>query len=89
MSWPVYNAKARFSEFLDQSLTDGPQIVSRRGVDTAVLVSIDEWNHLQQQAGKSVPDPLLDPAGPRNIPLPARRPVLGLRPVSFGDNRKR
>ena len=89
MSWPVYDAKARFSEFLDLSLTKGPQVVSRRGVDTAVLVSIDEWNHLQQKAGKTGRDPLLDPAGPHDIPLPPRRPVLRLRPVSFGDDRKR
>ena len=41
-SWQVQEAKARFSEFLSASLTKGPQIVTRRGIQTAVLISIDE-----------------------------------------------
>jgi antitoxin Phd len=37
-SWPVQDAKSRFSEFLKASLTEGPQVVTLRGVETAVLV---------------------------------------------------
>jgi antitoxin Phd len=47
MAWQVYDAKARFSEFLDASLKDGPQIITKRGVEAAVLVSIDEWKRLK------------------------------------------
>src|SRR6218665_2762894 len=36
-SWPVQDAKARFSEFLDACLADGPQIVTKRGTEAAVL----------------------------------------------------
>ncbi|WP_341237986.1 type II toxin-antitoxin system prevent-host-death family antitoxin [uncultured Limnobacter sp.] len=32
-TWPVQDAKARFSELLDTCLRDGPQAVSRRGED--------------------------------------------------------
>jgi antitoxin Phd len=85
MSWPVYDAKARFSELLDAALKDGPQVVTRRGVETAVLVPIDEWRHLNEKARKALPDPLLDPAGPHDIPLAPRRPVLKLRPFRFDD----
>ena len=42
MVWPVQDAKARFSEFLDASLRDGPQVVTGRGVEAAVLVPIEE-----------------------------------------------
>jgi len=35
MAWQVYDAKARFSELLDAALKDGPQVVTRRGVETA------------------------------------------------------
>jgi prevent-host-death family protein len=84
MSWQVYDAKARFSEFLDATLKEGPQIVTRRGVETAVLVPIDQWKHLNDQAKRSIPDPLLDPRGPHNIPL-GRRPVLKLRPFPLDD----
>jgi antitoxin Phd len=47
MTWPVYHAKARFSEFLDATLKEGPQIVTRRGIETAILVPIDEWKRLK------------------------------------------
>ena len=41
--WQVQEAKARFSEMLETSLTEGPQIVTKRGVETAVLVPIEQW----------------------------------------------
>jgi prevent-host-death family protein len=34
------DAKARFSEFLDTCLEDGPQIVFRRSAEAAVLMPI-------------------------------------------------
>ncbi len=85
MAWPVYDAKARFSEFLDTTLKEGPQVVTRRGVETAVLVAFDEWKQLKAQARPSIKDVLLDPNGPRDIPLPSRRPVLKLRSFPFED----
>lgn len=42
-TWPVQDAKARFSEFLKASLTEGPQVVTLRGVETAVLLPVSEW----------------------------------------------
>ena len=49
-SWQVQDAKSRFSEFLDATIKKGPQVVTRRGVETAVLVPIGEWNRLQKAA---------------------------------------
>lgn len=46
-SWPVQDAKARFSEMLSRCLGEGPQLVTRRGVDAAVLVPIEEWERLK------------------------------------------
>ena len=37
-TWPVQDAKARFSELLTACLTDGPQMVTKRGTEAAVLV---------------------------------------------------
>ncbi len=45
-AWPVQDAKARFSEFLDACLADGPQMVTRRGAEAAVLVPAQEWHRL-------------------------------------------
>jgi prevent-host-death family protein len=84
MAWQVYDAKARFSEFLEATLKEGPQVLTRRGVETAVLVSMDEWNHLKGRALQSIPDPLLDPNAPHDIPIGPRRPFK-LRPFSFDD----
>jgi antitoxin Phd len=60
-SWQVQDAKARFSEFLDATVKKGPQIVTRRGVETAVLVPIDEWRRLQQSARRDLKSLLLEP----------------------------
>ena len=37
-TWQVQDARARFSELLKTSLAEGPQIVTRWGVETAMLV---------------------------------------------------
>lgn len=58
-TWPVQDAKARFSELLDTCLRDGPQAVSRRGQEQAVLVPISEWIKLTQQSRPSLKGLLL------------------------------
>jgi antitoxin Phd len=47
--WQLQEAKARFSELIDDTLEKGPQVVTRRGIDTAVVVSIDEWHKLRER----------------------------------------
>ena len=37
-TWPVQDAKARFSELIETCLREGPQLVTRRGLETAVVV---------------------------------------------------
>ncbi len=77
-SWQVQDAKARFSEFLDATLQKGPQVVTRRGVETAVLVPIAEWRRLQKTARPSLKDLLLG-AAPRFEDLDAKRGRLRRR----------
>lgn len=60
-TWQVQDAKARFSEFLDASLADGPQVVTRRGVEAAVLVSIDQYRKLEELNRPTLKDLLLSP----------------------------
>ena len=79
MVWPVYDAKARFSELLDVTLKEGPQVVTRRGVETAVLVPIDEWKRLKAKARPSIKEILLDPNGPHDLNIPLRG-TFRLRP---------
>jgi prevent-host-death family protein len=75
-SWQVQDAKARFSAFLDASIKKGPQVVTRRGVETAVLVPIEEWNRLQRAARPSLKALLLAPEARFENLLPERH---GLR----------
>ena len=39
----------RFSELIDDTLEKGPQVVTHRGIDTAVVNSIDEWHKLRDE----------------------------------------
>jgi antitoxin Phd len=72
-TWGVQDAKARFSELLDTSLKEGPQVVTRRGVEAAVLVPIEEWRRLQRRSQRTLKELLLG-EGPRFESLaPARR----------------
>jgi len=65
-AWKVQDAKARFSELLDVTINKGPQIVTRRGQEAAVLVPIEEWRRLQRAARPSLKALLLGP-GPRPL----------------------
>jgi len=59
--WQVQEAKARFSEMLKYSVSEGPQVVTKRGVEAAVLVSIDEWRRLKRSAKRDFKELLLAP----------------------------
>jgi prevent-host-death family protein len=61
MAWQLQDAKARFSELIEASLRDGPQVVTRRGVETAVVVPIEEWRRLKSAARPTLKDLLLAP----------------------------
>jgi prevent-host-death family protein len=71
-TWSVQDAKARFSELLDDCVQEGPQLVSKRGIDAAVLVPIDAWNRLQYQARPTLKNLLLSDAHRTDLPIPPR-----------------
>ena len=74
-TWPVQDAKARFSELLETSLRDGPQVVTKRGAEVAVLVPIKDWRHLQHTARPTLKQLLLAdrPRGELLVPARGRR----------------
>ena len=71
--WPEQEAKARFSELLETSLREGPQIVTRRGVEEAVLVPIEEWRRLQESAQRTLKELLLSETPRAELPVPSRK----------------
>ena len=70
--WPVQDAKARFSELLDACVSEGPQVVTRRGTETAVMVPIDEWRRLQAAARPSLKQLLLTDSARTDMLVPER-----------------
>ena len=81
--WPVQHAKARFSELLDACQREGPQVVTRRGTETAVLVPIEQWRRLQAAARPSLKELLLSPEARTDTLVPPggaarRRPPVEL-----------
>jgi antitoxin Phd len=58
MTWQLQDAKNRLSEVVDTSLSKGPQIISRRGKNTAVLLSYGDYQKLTTKT-KSVKSALM------------------------------
>ena len=77
-SWAVQDAKARFSELLETCLREGPQLVTKRGTDAAVLLPVSDWRRLQGAARPTLKDLLLSDEGRGGLNIP-RRGGLGRR----------
>jgi antitoxin Phd len=58
-SWEIQDARDRFSELLETAIREGSQVVTRHGVEVAVLVPIEEWRRLQSSARPSIKELLL------------------------------
>ena len=71
-TWQLQDAKARFSELIETSLAEGPQIVTKRGVETAVLVAIDDWRRMEQRAKPELKELLLAPEARTDTLTPLR-----------------
>ncbi|HJM52000.1 MAG TPA: type II toxin-antitoxin system Phd/YefM family antitoxin [Alphaproteobacteria bacterium] len=71
-TWQVQEAKARFSEFLEASLKEGPQIVTKRGVEEAVLIPIEQWRRLEKMTKPNLKDLLLAPEARTKTLTPPR-----------------
>ena len=61
--WALQDAKNRFSEVVNRAETEGPQLITRRGQDTAVLVSLKDYKSLSGQKGSLVDFLLSSPLG--------------------------
>lgn len=83
-AWPVQDAKARFSQFLETCLTEGPQMVTRRGMEAAVLVSAEEWRRLQAAARPSLKELLMSNQARTDALIPARGRARRRTPTALG-----
>lgn len=44
--WQLQDAKNKFSNLVDKAQHNGPQVVTRHGKDTVVVLSIEEYKRL-------------------------------------------
>ena len=49
MQWQIQEAKAKFSELVQKAIDEGPQTVSRRGKDVAVVLSAEEFELMKKR----------------------------------------
>ncbi len=74
-TWQLQQAKAKLSEVIDTAEKKGPQMITRRGVETVVVVPVAEWRRLQSSGPKRTLLEVLQ-SGPRfEIPLPDRHKI--------------
>ncbi len=50
--WQLQDAKNKFSEVVDNAIAHGPQIITRHGVETAVVLSFQEYRRMVLRQGK-------------------------------------
>ena len=70
-NWPVQEAKAHFSEMLETCIAEGPQMVTKRGQEKAVLVPLAEWKRLQSSRA-NLKDLLLSDEARYDLEIPPR-----------------
>ena len=73
--WPVQDAKARFSELLDAS--------TKRGVETAGVVPVEEWRRLTNANRPSLKELLLADEPRFDLDIPPRGRLKHRRPLDF------
>jgi len=47
-TWQLQEAKNKLSEVIENALSRGPQIITRRGVEVAVVLSYEEYSRLRR-----------------------------------------
>ena len=92
-TWQMQDAEARFSALVENALENGPQVVTRRGVKTVVVVPYTRWTRMEQtpREGHSKEPPqyddikewLLTPDARTETLIPEQRPILLARPAKF------
>ena len=80
--WQLQEAKNKFSEVVDEAIKHGPQIVTKRGIETVIVISYKEYQRLilnQQKLSEFFQtSPLTDVADEIDLtrdPRPARDDV--------------
>jgi prevent-host-death family protein len=75
-TWQLQEAKSRFSELVDLTLKEGPQLVTRRGEEAVVIMAAKDYHRLSGETPNLI-DCLLN--APRGEALVLDRPKETIR----------
>ncbi len=81
--WRLEEAKARFSQVVDQAMNGQPQRVTRRGKDAVVVVSAEKWDALNGD-GLSAYELIRTAPKFEDFELDIERSREGIREVDLG-----
>ncbi len=54
MSWQLQEAQQRFSELVQRTLEEGPQVVAKHGEEVVVVVSVEGFRRMSRNDEKKV-----------------------------------
>ena len=81
-SWAVAEAKARFSEVVEQALSEGPQEITRNGKEAVTVIATKELEKLRKPKQSLAEFLLNSPLRGSGLTIP-KRSRWKARPVKF------
>ncbi len=72
-AWTLQEAKTRLAELVRRSATEGPQAITRQGVEAAVIVSPERYRVLRRRRRPNLKELLLAPEPRFELDAPRRR----------------
>ena len=51
-SWQLQEAKNKFSRVVENAVNEGPQIITKRGVEVAIVISYADYQKMSASRGK-------------------------------------
>jgi len=82
-SWPLQDAKARFSELVRKARSDGPQLVTVHGREEVVVISADEYRRLRGGLTGQALIAVLQASPHRDIELEPSRAAMPVREIAL------
>ena len=79
-TWQLQEAKSRFSEVVDLTLKEGPQLVTRHGEEAVVILAVSDFRRMSGQTPRLM-DCLLN--APRGEPLELERSPETIRDLAL------
>ena len=81
-TWQLQEAKARLSEVIETAKKSGPQIITQRGVKSAVVLPFEDWEKAQRPKTQTLLE-ILRSGPPGDLPIPPRGSWKMRKPVKF------